>query len=89
MPNALNKEELLRRNLLDAGCNEALTEECLCRFRKGAWDRMLIELSAYRKSVLLDIRRGQKQLDCLDYMINKIKSNKYGGTEHECKSSDK
>lgn len=77
MPNALNKEEILRRCLADAGCDEALTAECLRRFREGMLSEMLPKLTAHRKCVLSDVRRGQKQIDCLDYLTNKIKSNEY------------
>lgn len=77
MPNALNKEEILRRCLADAECDEALTEECLRRFREGTLSEMLPKLTAHRKCVLSDVRRGQKQIDCLDYLTNKIKSNEY------------
>lgn len=61
MPNALNKEEILRRCLADAGCDEALTAECLRRFREGTLSEMLPKLTAHRKCVLSDVRRGQKQ----------------------------
>lgn len=77
MPNALNKEEILRRCLADAGCDEALTAECLRRFREGTLSEMLPKLTAHRKCMLSDVRRGQKQIDCLDYLTNKIKSNEY------------
>lgn len=77
MPNALNKEEVLRRCLADAGCDEALTAECLRRFREGTLSEMLPKLTAHRKCVLSNVRRGQKQIDCLDYLTNKIKSNEY------------
>lgn len=77
MPNALNKEEILRRCLADAGCDEALTAECLRRFREGTLSEMLPKLTAHRKCVLSNVRRGQKQIDCLDYLTNKIKSNEY------------
>lgn len=77
MPNALNKEEILRWCLADAGCDEALTAECLRRFREGTLSEMLPKLTAHRKCVLSDVRRGQKQIDCLDYLTNKIKSNEY------------
>ena len=77
MPNALNKEEILRQCLADAGCDEALTAECLRRFREGTLSEMLPKLTAHRKCVLSDVRRGQKQLDCLEYLTNKIKSNEY------------
>lgn len=77
MPNALNKEEVLRRCLADAGCDEALTAECLRRFREGTLSEMLPKLTAHRKCVLSNVRKGQKQIDCLDYLTNKIKLNEY------------
>lgn len=77
MPNALNKEEILHRNLLDAGCDEALTEECIRRFRDGTLDEILPKLTAHRKCVLSDIRKEQKKIDCIDYLIDKIISKKY------------
>lgn len=76
MPNALDKEEILRQNLTDAGCDDALIAECLCCFHLGTIDRVLPKLRAYRKCVLTDIRRRQKQLDCLDYLTSRI-TNEY------------
>lgn len=77
MPNALDKEELLRLALTDAGCDKNLIDECMRRFENGTLDEVLPKLTAHRKCVLSDVRRGQKQIDCLDYLTNKIKSNEY------------
>lgn len=33
MPNALDKEDTLYRNLVDSGCDKKLTEECMRCFR--------------------------------------------------------
>ena len=59
MPNALNKEEVLRRCLADAGCDEAPTAECLRRFREGTLGEMLPKLTAHRKCVLSYVHNGQ------------------------------
>ncbi len=56
MPNALNKEEVLRRCLADAGCDEALTAECLRRFREGTLGEMLPKLTAHRKCVISPLK---------------------------------
>lgn len=56
MPNALNKEEVLRRCLADAGCDEALTAECLRRFREGTLGEMLPKLTAHRKYVISPLK---------------------------------
>lgn len=77
MPNALDKEELLRLALTDAGCDKQLIDECMRCFESGTPDEMLPKLAAHRKCVLSDVRKGQKQIDCLDYLTNKIKSNEY------------
>ena len=77
MPNALDKEDQLHRNLLDAGCDGPLTEECLRCFREGRPEEMLPGLTAHRKTVLAGLRIRQKQIDCLDYLTEKIRSKKY------------
>ena len=50
MPNALDKEELLRQNLIDAGCDEKLTEEGLKHFRNGTLPEFLTKLKAHTAS---------------------------------------
>ena len=77
MPNALDKKALFLQNLKDAGCSAKLTEECLSYYDDGNYEKMLKELSAYRKAVLFETRVKQKQIDCLDFLTNKIKKNEY------------
>lgn len=79
MPNARDPEELLLRNLLDAGCGRSLTEACLRHFRKGTLPQMLPELEAHRRRILSEVRAGQRQIDCLDYLTNQIDRNQKGG----------
>ncbi len=77
MPNALDKKALFLQNLKDAGCSAKLTEECLSYYDDGNYEKMLNELSTYRKAVLFETRVKQKQIDCLDFLANKIKKNEY------------
>ena len=77
MPDARNKEALLRQNLKDAGCDEALTEECMRCYSAGTLRDKLPELSAHRKAVLQQTREKQKQIDCLDYLTHKIRTKEY------------
>lgn len=72
MPNAKNKEELLRQNLQDSGCSEELTEACMRCYSKGTLKDKLPELSAHRQAVLRETR--EKQIDCLDYLTNQIRT---------------
>ena len=73
MPDARDKEAILRQNLQDAGCDGSLTEACMRCFQEGRLGEMLPELTAHRKTVLSSVREKQRQLDCLDYLTNKIK----------------
>ena len=84
MPNALDKEEILRQSLVGAGCDEKLIAECMRRFRDGTLDGVLPKLIAHRKCVLSDVHKGQKQIDCLDYLTSKIKSNEYKKEKSSC-----
>ena len=77
MPNALDKKALFLQNLKDAGCNTALTDECMKYYKNGMVDEVLRELAAYRRTVLIETREKQKQIDCLDFLTNKIKKNEY------------
>lgn len=77
MPDARDKEALLRQNLKDAGCGKALTEDCLRCWREGTLKEKLPELDAHRKSVLQQTREKQKQIDCLDYLTCKIQTEEY------------
>ncbi len=84
MPDARDKEALLRQMLVDAGCDKALIAKCLCRFHEGKLDEMLPELAKHRKGVLSAVHEGQKRIDCLDYLTNKIKSNEYKKEKPSC-----
>lgn len=77
MPNALDKKALFLQNLKDSGCNAELTDECMKHYKSGMFDEVLRELAAYRRAILLETREKQKQIDCLDFLINKIKKNEY------------
>ena len=60
MPSALDKKALFLQNLKDAGCSTELTEECLLCYNDGNYEKMLCELSAYRRTVLLETRKKTK-----------------------------
>lgn len=77
MPNALDKKALFLQNLKDAGCNSELTDECMRYYKSGSLDEVLGKLTAYRRAVLIETRKKQKQIDCLDFLTNKIKKNEY------------
>lgn len=61
------------QNLLDAGCDKETTAQCMRLMEKGRYMDMLPILTRHR-GVLLDcIHKGQKKIDCLDYLLYKLK----------------
>lgn len=72
MAEATDTLGIIYQNLKDAGCDKQLTEQCMSLVKKGNAHGMLPILTKYRSSLLLTVRSGQKQIDCLDYLIYKL-----------------
>lgn len=61
------------QNLIDAGCDMQTTEQCMSFLKEGEITKMLPVLSEYRAALLHSVHIGQVQIDCLDFLIYKIK----------------
>lgn len=66
---------IIYQNLVDAGCDQKTTHKCMSMVKKGDCLEMLSILSQHRISLLDMVRCGQKQIDCLDYLIYQINEN--------------
>lgn len=64
------------QNLIDAGCDESITEQCMLLMKEGRIFDMLPILTKHRKHLLDSVHKGQKQIDCLDYLIYSLKRQK-------------
>lgn len=73
MAEATDTLGMIYQNLKDAGCDELTTKECMSFAKSGNIEGILPILAKYRSALLSTIRCGQKQIDCLDYLIYKIK----------------
>lgn len=73
MAEASDTSGMICQNLIDAGCDKQTTDKCMAIVKQGEWSEMLPILSRYRTALLSTVRSGQKQIDCLDYLICKIK----------------
>lgn len=63
----------LLKNLIDAGCDNYLTEE-ITQLLNGNKTREAIALLAkHRKKVLDNCHAEQKKIDCLDYLVYRLK----------------
>lgn len=72
MAEAHETEKIIYQNLIDAGCNEMIRNECMCLLRAGEKSDMFNLLLKQRKVLLETMRKKQKQIDCLDYLIYQI-----------------
>ena len=63
---------ILHQNLIDAGCREDLIETCMELAKANRWKSILPMLSKQRINLLDSVHDGQKQIDCLDYLVYSI-----------------
>lgn len=70
---------MIFQNLVDAGCDGNTTEQCMKYISERNYSKMLSLLSQHRKTLLDTFHRSQKQIDCLDYLIYKIKKETISG----------
>lgn len=74
MAEANDTTGLIYQNLIDAGCDIKTMEQCMSVARNGNYSAMLPILSQYRVTLLNKVRSGQRQIDCLDYLIFQIQN---------------
>lgn len=67
------KETAPSENLRDAGCSDSVIESFLKLCEQGAREEQLKLLSEERKKLLESLHKDQKRLDCLDYLICKLR----------------
>ena len=72
---------LLLRNLKDAGCNTAMTEEFLMYEREGKVRAQRQLLLRQRNSLLRTVHENQERIDCLDFLLHSV--------EQKIKSSER
>lgn len=72
MPEASDKFGMIHQNLVDAGCNPETIETCMELIKRNKNPDVLQLLLEYRKELLKAVRRGQKEIDCLDYLVYKL-----------------
>lgn len=72
MAEASDTMGILYQNLIDAGCSEELIETCMGLAKADQWNRILPLLSKQRIHLLDSVHDGQKQIDCLDFLVYRI-----------------
>ena len=66
------KAILLLRNLKDAGCGVAMTEQFLACEREAKFQGERRLLLRQRRALLQKIHAIQKRIDCLDFLLHSV-----------------
>lgn len=65
-------ENAIVQNLIDAGCEEDFITEFMEALRKDNISKDLKLLQAHRRSLLDNLHKEQKRIDCLDYLVYRM-----------------
>lgn len=76
----IEKEDLLQ-NLLDAGCDQTLTGQCLKCMDAASEYKMYTLLQEHRTKILEAIHENQDRLECLDYLLYCLRKDFHNGKE--------
>lgn len=79
MAEASDTAAIIHQNLIDAGCDPQTIKLCMTIVKNGRYAQMLPLLARHRAALLETVRSGQKQIDCLDYLIYQIDHDPIGG----------
>ena len=69
MAEASDTQGILRQNLIDAGCSQEIVRQCMKLARGKKIAEMQRILARHRQTLLDSVHTGQKQIDCLDYLV--------------------
>ncbi len=74
--NSENNEDAIVQNLKDAGCSQNTITAFIEDIRNDKIIEGLKLLAIHRRSLLDELHKEQKQIDCLDYLIYKMQKTK-------------
>lgn len=65
----MEDKQAVVQNLMDAGCDAALTDQFLSLVEQGREEAALALLAKHRRCLLERCHRAEKKIDCLDYLV--------------------
>ena len=69
MPEASDKQAILRENLKDAGCDPDMIRRCEVLAQSEKQGELMRVLSLHRRSLLDAVHENERRIDCLDYLV--------------------
>ncbi len=72
MMDNIQEQKRTIQNMKDAGCSEETIDRFLLCYQAGDIKGELKVLSNHRQALLDEVHKGQKEIDCLDYLVYQI-----------------
>ena len=72
MPEASNKQAILRETLKDAGCKLDMIQHCEVLIQSEKQDELMQVLSLHRRALLDAVHENERRIDCLDYLVYQL-----------------
>ena len=72
MAEASDTEGILRQNLIDAGCDSGIVQQCMELARGQRTGEMKRILTRHRRTLLDTVHQNEKRIDCLDYLVYRL-----------------
>ena len=69
MPEASDKQAILRENLKDAGCDPDMIRRCEVLVQSEKQGELMRILTLHRQSLLDAVHENERRIDCLDYLV--------------------
>ena len=72
MPEASDKQAILRENLKDAGCDPDMIRRCEALAQSEKQGELMRVLSQHRRALLDTVHENERRIDCLDYLVYQL-----------------
>ena len=63
------------QNMKDAGFSPEAINSCISCIQKGSKEELMKKLDIQRSSLLDKVHEGERQIDCLDYLVYRLGGN--------------
>lgn len=73
MTNYMENADAVKQNLEDAGCDKDTIKAFMELVGSGEQKKQFKLLEKHRKTLLTELHKNEKQIDCLDYLIYQMK----------------
>ena len=72
MPEASDKQAILRENMKDAGCDPEMIRRCEVLAWGEKQGELMRVLSQHRRALLDAVHENERRIDCLDYLVYQL-----------------